>query len=117
MALIETISSSDLFHMACCMGRGEQFGHKGWGAIGDYLENLSDDLGEDIEIDIVGICCEYSMAESVQEFWEAQEIPTVSDEEWEDMGEEEKIEAIRDYLQENTSLVVCDEDCIIWQAF
>lgn len=117
MALIDKISSSDLYHMACRMDRGHNFGYAGWNAIGEYLEQLSDGNGEDIEVDIVGICCEYSMSESVQEFWEAQELPRVSYEEWEEMGEDEKLEAVQDYLQENTSVVVCEENLIIWQAF
>lgn len=117
MALIEKISSSDLYHMACRIDRGHNFGYDGWLEIGDYLEQLSDDLGEDIEVDIVGICCEYSMIESVQEFWDEQELPTVSDDEWHDMDDEEKLEAIENYLQENTSVVTCQENLIIWQAF
>lgn len=117
MALIETINASDLYNMACRMDRGHNFGYDGWLAIGDYLEQLSDDLGENIEVDIVGICCEYSMSESVQEFWDNQELPTVSDDEWEDMDDEEKLGAIENYLQENTSVVTCQENLIIWQAF
>ena len=126
MALIEKISSSDLFYMACRMDRGDSFGYAGWRAIGEYLEQLSDDLGENIEVDIVGICCEYSMAESVQDFYsewrtnlgfskEGLNIDTA--EIWEDMDDEEKLEAIENYLQDNTSVVTCQENLIIWQAF
>lgn len=117
MTLIRTVNTSELYHMACRMDRGHNFGYNGWNAIGEYLEQLSDDIGEDVEIDIVGICCEYSMAESVQEFWDACELPTVSDEEWQDMDDDKKLEAIRDYLQDNTSVAICEENLIIWQAF
>ena len=117
MALIETINASDLYNMACRMDRGHNFGYDGWLAIGDYLEQLSEDLGEDLEIDIIGICCDYSMSESVQEFWDAQELPTVSDDEWQEMDDEEKLEAIENYLQENTSVVTCQENLIIWQNY
>ena len=118
MALIEKISSSDLYHMACRMDRGYQFGYNGWNAIGDYLENLSDDIGEDVEVDIVAICCEYSMSDSVDDFWnEYGKYSSIDPEEWEEMDEEEKLEAIENYLQENTSVVTCQENLIIWQAF
>lgn len=118
MALIEKISPSALYHMACRMNRGEQFGYKGWNAIGDYLENLSDDLGEDVEIDIVAICCDYSMSESVEDFWDEHgEYSSINSEEWEEMDDDEKLEAIEEYLQYNTSIVCCEDDCIIWQAF
>ena len=118
MALIEKISSSDLYHMACRMDRGDNFGYNGWNAIGEYLEELSDDTGEDYEVDIVGICCDYSMSESVDDFWnEYGKYSSIDPEEWEEMDEEEKLEAIEEYLQDNTSIVCCDEDCIIWQVF
>lgn len=122
MALIQTVDSSDLYNLACNMNRGKKFGYKGWRAIGDYLENLSDDLGENIEIDIITICCEYSMAENAEEFYMEQQhlhgtdLPTM--EEWEvDLSEDDKLAAISDYLQQNTSVVICEDDLIIWQAF
>lgn len=115
MALIEKISSSDLYHMACRMNRGDNFGYAGWNAIGDYLENLSEDLGEDIEIDIIGICCEYTMLESAQEVFDAYE--QINPDGWEDMDGGEKLEAIEEFLQENTQVVSCEEGCIIFVAF
>lgn len=118
MALIQTVDSSELYHMACRLGRGHNFGYNGWRVIGDYLESMSDDIGEDIEIDIIGLCCEYSMVLSVDYFWEEYgKYATIDPGEWDEMSEEEKLEAIRDYLQENTSLVICEDDLIIWQVF
>ena len=116
MSLIQKIDSSDLYHMAARMGCADSFGYAGWRAIGEYLEQLSDDLGEDIEVDIIAICCEYFSADSVEEFWE-EYGKFIDAEEWEQMNDEEKLEAVEDYLNERTSVVVCSADCIIWQAF
>ena len=117
MALIEKISSSDLFHMACRMDRGDSFGYKGWARIGDYLEELSTD--ENIEIDIIGICCDYDTAESTDDFHSRYDGKFGADflEEWDEMSDAEKLEAIEDYLNENTSVVCCEDGCIIWAAF
>ena len=122
MALIQTVNPSDLYHLACKMARGDNFGYKGWRKIGDYLESLSDDLGENIEIDNIAICYEYSMAESAESFYKEHQhlhgidLPTM--EEWEvDLSEDEKLAAVSDYLQKNTALVICEDDLIIWQAF
>ena len=121
MALIQTVDSSDLYHLACRMGRGNNFGYNGWRAIGDHLESLSDDTGENIEIDIISICCEYSMAESAEDAYMQYDhlhgVDLPEEEEWEDMDDEEKLEAIENYLQENTAMVICEDDLIIWQAF
>lgn len=116
MALIEKISSSDLYHMACRMDRGDNFGYKGWNAIGDYLENLSDDLGKDVEVDIVAICCDYNHVESVEDFingYSNFDVP----EDFKNYEVDEQLEVIREYLEENTSVVCCEEDCIIFQTF
>ena len=121
MALIQTVDSSDLYHLACKMARGDNFGYKGWRAIGDYLENLSDDLCENIEIDIIAICCEYSMAESMEEFFmefdHLHGVDLPEEEAWKELTEEEKLETIEEFLQKNTALVVFKDDLIIWQAF
>ena len=121
MGLLQTLDSSDLYHLACKMGRDKNFGYNGWQALGDYLESLSNDTGEDIEIDIIAICCEYSMTESADdaymEFNHLHGVDLPEEEEWEELTEEEKISAVSDYLQENTSLVICEDDLIIWQDF
>lgn len=121
MALIQTIDSSELFHLASRMDRADNFGFKGWRVIGEYFEGFSEDTGEDIEVDIVAICCEYSMAESADGvFYEYDHLHGVDlpeEETWEEMPEDEKLETIQSFLQDQTSIVVCEDDLIIWQAF
>ena len=118
MGLLQTLDSSDLYHLACKMGRDKNFGYNGWQALGDYLESLSNDTGEDIEIDIIAICCEYSMAESADDAYDhLHGVDLPEEEEWEELTEEEKLSAVQDYLQKNTALIICEDDLIIWQAF
>ena len=116
MALIQTVDSSDLYHLACRLHRGNNFGYDGWRAIGDHLESLSDDLGEDIEIDIISICCEYNMASSADGFYEGYDMG-IDESYWEGMDDEEKLETIENYLQDNAALVICEDDLIIWREF
>ena len=121
MALIQTVNPSDLFHIACKMGRDKNFGQEGWRAIGDYLESLSNDTGENIEIDVIAICCEYSMAESAEDAYmqyaHLHGVDLPEEEDWEELTEEEKLKTVQDYLQDNTAMVICEDDLIIWQAF
>lgn len=121
MALIQTVNSSDLYHLACKMGRDKNFGYNGWRAIGDYLEELSDSTGEDVEVDIIGICCEYSMAESADDAYMQYDhlhgVDLPEEEDWEELEEEEKLLTVQEYLANNTAVVICEDDLIIWQAF
>ena len=118
MSLIQTVNASDLYHMACSMGRGDQFGYKGWEALGEYLEQLSESIGEDIEVDIISICCDYTMCEDADEWWECYgNHSDIDSEQWEEMDDEEKLQVIGNHLNENTSVVCVEDGCIIWQAF
>ena len=121
MALIQTVNPSDLYHLACKMERGSNYGHDGWQAIGEYLEELSESTGEDVEIDIISICCDYSMAESADDAYMQYDhlhgVDLPEEEGWEELTEEEKLETIEAFLQDRTSVVVCEDDLIIWQAF
>lgn len=48
---------SDEFHRC---GRGKQFSYEALQALYSYLE----DLGEDYELDVIALCCEFSEIES-----------------------------------------------------
>ena len=47
--------------------RKEQFSYEGKKALFDYLEQLSEDTGEDIEFDPIAICCEYTEYKNLKE--------------------------------------------------
>jgi len=57
----------DAFHK---MGRGEQFSYDGLTALYDYLEQLGDDIGEEIELDVIALCCDYTEYDNFAEFQE-----------------------------------------------
>jgi len=48
-------------------GRGKQF-PTGLSALFDYLEELENDLGEEFELDVIGLCCEYTEYDNIEEF-------------------------------------------------
>ena len=48
--------------------RPDNFSYSGLGALFGYLEELSEDIGEDIEMDVIAICCDYSEYESLLDF-------------------------------------------------
>lgn len=48
-------------------GRGGQFSYEALRALFDYLEQLEQDIGEEIELDVIGLCCEYMEIEDDEE--------------------------------------------------
>ena len=70
MAIKQTVTESD-FRDAFASIRPDNFTYEGLGALYEYLEELSEDTGEDIELDVIAICCdytEYSEDEAREEF-------------------------------------------------
>jgi hypothetical protein len=48
--------------------RPNNFSRAGLFALYDYLEQYEDDTGEEIELDVIALCCEYAEYDSLQEF-------------------------------------------------
>ena len=104
MTIVQSINSVYQFREAFRLaGRSDQFSYEGLKVLFDYLENLSEDTGEPIELDVVALCCEYYES-SIEELIDNYNI---------DMSEVDEddpdsiIEAVREYLEDNTS--VCGE--------
>ena len=81
--------------------RKENFTYEGRWALFDYLERLEEDTGEEIELDVIALCCEYSEYASLEEFQEAYS------------NEYERIEDI----EERTTVIKITEDSFIIQDF
>ena len=48
--------------------RPDNFSYEGAKALYEYLESYEDDTGEEIELDVIALCCEYTEYEDMQEF-------------------------------------------------
>lgn len=55
----------DAFH---AMNRGDNFSYEGLEALYNYLTNLENECGIEIELDVIALCCEYTEYESPMEF-------------------------------------------------
>ena len=113
MAIVQSINSVYQFREAFRLaGRMDQFSYEGLEVLFDYLENLSEDIGEPIDLDVIALCCEYYEG-SIEEIIANYNID-VSDAD----GDEEEIKSIvEEYLEYNTS--VCGEvsDGFVYAAF
>jgi Holliday junction resolvase RusA-like endonuclease len=65
--IIDTINKYS-FTEAFRQIRPDNFSYEGQKALYEYLENLSEDIGTPIELDVIAICCDYSEYESFKAF-------------------------------------------------
>ena len=81
--------------------RPDNFSRLGLLELFDYFEMIEDSTGEQIELDIIAICCEYSEYESLEEFQN-------------DYGSE--YESIDD-IERETEVIRIDDDSFIIAQF
>ena len=65
------------------MGRADNFSYDGLTALFRYLEDIEDSTGEEIELDVIALCCDYS-EETVQRIAEAYDVEAVEGQTLED---------------------------------
>lgn len=78
--------------------RPDNFTYEGLTVLFYYFESYEEDTGQEIELDVIAICCEYS-EETPEAIAENYSIDV------EGMDDDEKIDIVRDYLNDNTTLV------------
>ena len=96
--------------------RSENFTPAGIRVLFDYLEETSEDFGEDIKLDIVGLCCEYS--EDTFSDIAANYRIDLTDRNGEPVEDDEEIKRIvLDYLNENTVVCGTTDTTVVYAAF
>jgi hypothetical protein len=92
-----TVSIYDFREAFKRAGRGDQFTYDALGIIYDYIEEYESETGEEIELDVIGICCEWSES-TPEEIIEAYD----TDINTEGMTEDEIAAAVFEWLNDET---------------
>lgn len=106
--------------------RTENFSHEALEALHDYLEQLSEDIGEPIELDVIALCCDFAEYDSAEECaedygWDKperdidEEDPDCSEAE-EDYEERCTDEAL-EYLRDRTTVLELEDGGVVIQQF
>ena len=66
MAIITEVNEWN-FRNAFKESRPDNFSLEGLYTLYNYLNDLSEDIGEDIQLDIISICCDFNEYESLEE--------------------------------------------------
>lgn len=94
-----TVTLSDFREAFRAANRLDQFSPRGLTVLFDYLSDFEDETGEELELDVIALCCDYYETHW-QEIADDYRIDLTACDD-----EDDKIEAVRDYLQDNTVLV------------
>ena len=72
--MITTINENDFIQAFKDMGRDENFSHEGLQNLFAYYEEYEDSTGEQIELDVIAICCDWTEYESEYELVNAYDM-------------------------------------------
>ena len=98
-----TVSKNDFKREFKESNRENQFTPYALEKLFDYLEEFEENTGEEIELDVIALCCEYTEFESIEELKNTYDLSKAGD--------------IQKYLEYNTQVICFEEDCILIQNF
>lgn len=104
MALLIHADFNDFENAFRRADRQNQFSRVGLYALFQYYDDLSDDTGENIELDVIGICCEFSEFVDIAELREAYKHLDRNDED---------DEGFLQYLQDRTTVIPADDGYLV----
>jgi len=95
-----TVNVSDFRDAFRQAGRQDQFSYEGLGLLFNHLEEIEQDTREEMELDVVAICCDFS--EDMP-----KDIAAYHNIDIEDCGDDEAAveKVVLEYLEENTQVV------------
>ena len=113
--IVKTFNEYDFINEFKAYNRMDNFSYKGLRILFESLDELAQDCGMNIEMDVIALCCEYS-EDSIDDIIDNYDID-LSDESFDN-----KADLVANYLYDNT--FVCgqyeDEDGVtyfVYQAF
>lgn len=81
-------------------GRGDHFSYEGYNALYDYLDQLSDDIGEDFKIDVIALCCDFTEYSDWEEIFQNYSYSYNNESEtWENINQDDFKEWVQDRTQ------------------
>ena len=91
----------DTFREAFKALRPDNFSYNGLEALYDMLTDLEADTGQEMELDVIALCCDFTES-TLQEVAQNYGI---------------ELDEVEEYLQDNTFVIQVDEDTVIYQNF
>ena len=111
----QTVNLQDFRDAFYRMDRKDQFSHEGLEVLFNYIEEVEDSIGEEIELDVVALCCNYAES-TIDELISAYDIDTSECNPYDD---DDIKETVMEFMYENTAVcgVASDGSVVYASAF
>ena len=104
-----TVSRHD-FHRAFETIRPDNFSYDGLDALYDWCEEYDEGSGQEMELDVIALCCDFSEGDSALAWIKDHGYGFEPDE---DKDEDEREEEALEYLYDHTTVIVFDGGVIV----
>lgn len=91
--------------------RKDQFSYEGLGILFEYLEQVEDDTGEHIELDVIALCCDYN-EDTFEDVAKNYNIDISACEDAEEIRQ-----TVLDHLNDETMVCGHDDDIVVYACF
>ena len=98
--MIQSINQYDFERAFSDMGRKDQFTYEGKKALFEHLEQYEENTGEQVELDVIALCCEFTEYDSALECASNYDFEVDPDQD-----EDEQEESALDYLRDRTTVI------------
>jgi hypothetical protein len=111
MAIVQTLTFRGFQEAFRRMDRQTQFTSEALRGLFNHLEQLSDDTGQDVALDVIAICCDYNEDSFL-------DVARNYDIDISECADDDEIrETVLDYLNDETMVAWSDDDTVVYAAF
>lgn len=106
----QTINFSQFLDAFQSAGRGNQFSYEALRVLFDHLEQYEEDCGQEIELDVIALCCEFNELD-IEDFKDQYRDLNIEE-------DQDEKEAITDFLSERS--ICCgwtSANTVVFQQF
>ena len=111
-----TVSRYDFERAFVDADRKENFSYEGLNALFDYLEDYEEQTGEEIELDVIALCCDYA-EDTVEGIARNYSIDLNDADPEADDYDDQCRQIVFDYLSDRTSVVGDTADGFVYLSF
>lgn len=108
--MIININFSDFINAFDRFDRRDNFTLSGLSALFNYLEDIEQDTGQPIELDVIALCCDYIQDSWVNVTNDHNIVPNEDD-------HGSLADTVLEYLEDETMVIYHDDDTVLYQSF
>lgn len=87
-------------------GRENHFSYEGLNALYDYLDEYSDEVGEDFKVDVIALCCDFTEYSGWEELYNNYSYSYNNESKtFEELEEDNELDDFKEWVQDRTTVI------------